>query len=92
MMMKREIIDPVFINTTDEGNHHFYGEVKLFGHIFSVEGNTYNYKSHTEFDEYGNPMWTEVESELEIDGVWSGRDCEVEYHCSITEAIKERLS
>ena len=92
MMMKREIIDPVYIETHDEGSHHFYGEVKLFGHIFNVEGNTFNYKSHTEHDEYGNPMGSEVESELELDGVWSGLDCEVEYNSDVlVEALRLRL-
>lgn len=79
------LIDEVYVETEEEGNHYFSGQVRLFGHTFWIEGNSYVYL-------IGNDNEIESESEIEIESVWSGVDCEVEYNSELLgEAIKTKL-
>ena len=90
--LNTKMIDEVYIETEEEGNHYFSGQIKLFGHIFWIEGNSYNYISHVESDEYGRAMFADMDTELDIDAVLSGEDCEIEYKsCLLDDAIKAKL-
>ena len=86
-----QITDEVYIETHDEGNHYFNGQVKIFGHIFWIEGNAYTYVCNVERDENGG-MFADTETEIDIDKIWSGADCEVEHKSyDLDNAIKAKL-
>jgi len=88
--MDLRLLDTVEINKDEKHETcDFGGWVKLFGHLFYVEGDSFTIVSHVERDEYGNKMHEETETEIAVNEIYSGVDCEVEYNSAHLQTALE---